>query len=287
MISRLLVVLALVRTAAADPLASVPARYQAVGWFGGANAPLFGFWHSMPGGAPPCVEKLLAAADGYFQAQRAKVKGSLIIFHGKLERAATEACVHEVMDTLAVPHPRITAMGVLTEVATDSYAFYLGWPGDGSVIEAHEKADVEEVLAHETQPNRDLLAMVARVDRKMPMWFAGAIDYTAPLLGVPSLGYFASLDVTALKAAAKANGPESVHAFVTLVFGKAADAKRAAAAIDGAAHNKRFSAALQAQLGKLGATVKGADLVVDLSPLFWKPELLEEMTKAISELASH
>lgn len=288
MIPRLaLLIMLLVARAAADPLDVLPARYLAVGGFTGPDAPLFGFWRTMPGGAPPCVEKVLGKADGYIQAQVPKVKASLLVFRGKLERAAVEQCVRDVLDRIASPHPRVTPQGALTRVETDTTTFFLGWAKDGSVIEAREQADVEEVLARKTKPSPDLLAIVARVDRTKGLWMAGALDYGTPLLGVPSMGYFASLDPAALKATAKAKGVESLQALVTLVFPSAADAKKAALAVAGAARKPRFSAALQAQLGKLDAHVRGADLVVDLAPLFGKPELFAEMTQAMTEIATH
>ena len=161
-------------------------------------------------------------------------------------------------------------------------AFYLGWSPDGTVVEARDKADVEEVLAHRTKPNADMMAMVARVDRTKRMWIAGAIDYTGPLLGVSSRGYFAAIDIPVKPIA----DPASIHTVVTLVFPSPADAKRAAAAIDAVAQGKRFSAALQAQLAKLHPTLAGADLGVDLAPLMTKPELFGELTQAITDAAA-
>jgi hypothetical protein len=287
MISRLVVLVALAGTAGAEPLSVIPARYQAVGWFATADAPLFAFIRSMPGGVPPCVDTILATTDGYLQAQLPKVKTSIMVFAGKVDRAAAESCLQVVLDKIGATKPRVTPMGAITEVATEKSAFYLGWAGDGTVVEARDKADVEEVLAKKTHPNADVMALIGRVDRKKAMWFAGALDYGTPLLGVASMGYFASMDTAALKAAAKANGPESIHVYITLVFPTPGDAKRASAAIAKAATNKRFSPALQEQLGKLGVIVKGADVAIDVAPLFWKMELMTEMTQAITELATH
>jgi hypothetical protein len=279
MIPRLaLLIVLLVARAGADPLATLPPRYMAVGWFGATDAPMFAFWRTMPGGPPPCVDTVLAKADGYLQAQLPKVKASLLVFRGKLDRAAVEQCVRDVLAKIAMPNVKVTPQGALTKVEANSTTFYLGWASDGSVIEAREQADVEEVLAHKSKPNADLMAMVARADRTKSTWFAGALDYTTPLLGVASMGYFASFDLTVAKATKQLRVP------VTLVFPNPADAKRAAQAIAAAAHDKRFSAALQVQLGRLGPTTKGADLAIDLAPLAEKPELLGEMTKLVTDL---
>jgi hypothetical protein len=257
---------------AADPLAIVPASYQAVAWFARDEAPLYQYIQRFPDGPPRCIEPMIAASDGYVQAQLAGVP-SLIAFHGTFDRDALEACLVELgtkVGWTVVPKRE----GQITVLSQSTSTMILGWM-PGWVVMDHDRAVVEKVLAGKTHAteNKELMALVARADHGKPMWMAGTLDYTGHLLGVPSIGFFLAFDM---------QPKEPRPAIVTIMFATPKDAELAAQKLTAIAFDPRFSESLQAQLVKIKPVATGAELALDIRPLFEKPALIGEMTKALN-----
>jgi hypothetical protein len=258
----------------AEPLDGIPASYPGVGWFGGSDAPILHYLRELQG-LPACVDQQLATVDGYFQAVTIGAP-SLIVFRGKLDRIKVDACIAEVLAKLPFG-ATMKHDGALTVLAGKTKSSYLGWSDDGSVFYGN-KDQIDEALAHKTKltSNKELMALVKRIDRSAAMWLVTAWDYTGKLLGVPSKGFI--FDGKIQKQGAEVTAP------FTIVFASPADAKRAAAAIAAAAKDKRFSAGLRDVIAKLVPATKGSDLTVNATPLVTHPELIAEMTTLVESM---
>jgi len=256
-----------------DLLTAVPATFTAVSWFARDDAPIFAYLKQLPADGPACVADLIVQSEGYIQAQRADGSPSLLLFRGAYDRDALEACLIRLGDLMGkLAKPRRD--GRITELVTPTATLVLGFV-DGGVVIDRRRDVVDEVIAGKTHAtdNAELMALVARTDRTQPVWMAGTLDYTSRLLGVPSRGFFFATEMK----------PKQPHPLIiTVVFATPADAQRAAAKIVAVAADPRFSPALQQQLAKIAPVVAGADLRLDALPIFEKPELMDEISKALA-----
>jgi hypothetical protein len=224
---------------------------------------------------------VLSSVEGYYQAQPLGGEPSLIAVFGFLDRDPAEACLLEVAARL-VPGARLERDGALTRLITRETVGYLGWASDGSVYWNVDRAVVADAVAQKTTitSNADVMALLARVDRKKSAWFVVAADATSKLIGVPSTGVVFSTDLFASEQ--KYTAETAPRLPLTIEFASPADAQRAMAALH--APHPSLSRALAAQLEKLAPVMRGRDLEIDLAPVFTRPELLDEMRAAIERI---
>jgi hypothetical protein len=265
------------RDSPVEPRVTIPARYLGFGWFSRKEGPLFQF----PGGLPACAADVLSTVAGYYQTQPLGGEPSLIAILGMLDRDKAEACFQEAVARI-VPGARLERDGVFTQLITSRTVGSLGWASDGSVYWHPDRAVVEDAVAQKTTitSNADVRALVARVDRKKPIWLVWAADVTSKLIGVPSTGVRFATDFILTER--KDTSQPMPRLPLTLAFASAADAQRAVAALR--APRPSLSPALAAQLAKLAPVARDRELEIDIAPLFSQPALFDEMRTALERI---
>ena len=196
---------------------------------------------------------------------------------GAVDRDRTEACLQEV-----VPRAKLERDGTLTRVITSRRTEYLGWASDGTVYWNTDRAVVADAVAQKTTitDNADVMALVARIDHKKPMWFAMVGDFTSKLIGVPSTAVLFETDLIARGRKYTAKTRPRIP--ITIEFASHADVQRAIAALR--APHPSLSRAVVAQLSKLAPIDRDRDLELDIGALFAHPELYEEMQAALERI---
>jgi hypothetical protein len=163
-----------------------------------ADVPLLAFLRNTMGDAtPPCWSVQLASFEEAFQVKRAADQYVAVLVRGRLDRAAMEHCLDDVLKALIdrlLPHgtvPLVSRQGGMTEIriGRDSRT-YIGW-GDGWAAWHEDRAWVQELVSDTRRTSgadprlSSLLDKVVEGDRP---WSASLIDYTSAFIGVPSRG---------------------------------------------------------------------------------------------------
>ncbi len=262
-----------------EPRVTIPSRYVGLAWFSRKAGQMFQLLASMPS-PPACLDGVLSAVEGYYQAEPLGGEPSLLAVLGMLDRDQTEACFQEAATRL-VPGTRLERDGALTQLITSTgrTVGYTGWASDGAVYWNPDRAVVADAVAQRTTitSNADVMALVARVDRKKSAWIVLAADATSKLLGVPSTGMRFATDM--FGSGHKFTAETAPRIAVTLEFATPRDVTRVVAALR--APHPALSPALAAQLAKLAPIANGNELELDIAPIFSRPELYDELRAAL------
>jgi len=231
------------------------------------------------GGLPPC-----------WAAQSKRLERSYMLWKGarnaQVFRAPTavrdevEQCVVDLMAKMTLrAEPRHD--GTLTEIKVAGRgSSWIGWAKDGWIFWDDDRARVAELVSavEKPAPTLQLGWLLDKVPADTPFWAVSAMDYTRRILKVPSRGFYFG---------GKLEPGKPLPSF-NVVFANAADAKRAVAAIRGAAKNPELSAQLREVLAHLAPEARGAEMHVapslfaeDLSKL---QAVMDEVTTQLKKL---
>ena len=254
----LVVVLALVATgiahasqASRDRLAWLPASVLSVEGGPPADVPLLAFLSNTMGAAtPPCWSAQLASFEEAFQVKRAADEYVAVLVRGRLDRAAMEHCMDEVLKALvdrllpqgALPH--ISRQGTMTEImiARDSRT-YIGW-GEGWAAWHEDRAWVQELVSatrRSSGADPRLSALIDEVVEGDRPWSVFLLDYTSAFIGVPSRGII--LNYPARKGSSVARG--------RCFFDSPKQARRAAQALKNVAKSQSLAPEIRAFIASL------------------------------------
>jgi hypothetical protein len=226
---------------------------------------------------PACWAKLAASALGSYQVWRAPPdRTAALLVHGRLDRAAAEACFTQSVRALG-GRVRLGRHEALTELVKDAEsASWLGWSSEW-LIWHPDRARVEELLASlDAGPAKPspLAEPLRRVNPATELWIASIVDYTGRLLGVSSrsmVGWLVKTD-------------SGLVMPVAFEFKSPADAERAAKAVEAKRQDQTLPAVLRTALASTKVSRQLHFLTFDLDPAVWMtPETMEAVGKLIGE----
>lgn len=259
----------------ADPLAWLPADAIAVARAAAGGAPLLAFVAKSPR-RPACVDAALAGVRESFQLQRSPAERQVLVAIGALDRGRLEACGVEVARALLGLVPAVRRDGALTRFELpDGGGQVAGFAGDRVVL-----ADTAEQVRWALAPPRTigpadplgpLLPRLLGAD----LAAVTSLDYLARWTQLPARGLVLRL----------AQRPV-LRADTRVIYADADAARRALAALTGAAARDDASPALRRVLALVAPAAAGPELAFDLAPLF-APEhaaLLEELSRELAAL---
>jgi hypothetical protein len=208
---------------------------------------------------PPCWSSQMATLDDTFQVWRARGDQSAFVIHGRLDRAALEACMADALAVLgrSLPgmrlEPRLRRDGAVTEVSTiDGHSAYVAW-GPTFAIWHEDRARAEALLAAVGSKRKPipLDRVIARVEASGLSWSATVEDLTRHFLGIPSQG--ATFGLLTF-------GPGRSTLGGAVLFGSAKEATRAERAFKAQATSASRSAEIRSFLASVETRVAGSEL---------------------------
>lgn len=257
------------------PIAWFPGGVRDLAYFRGDLSFLLRFLEHSPLPVPPCVAELRPRIDAQYMVTLPSAGPSINVFHGRLNRAAFEACAVAFFAALG-REVMVGRQGALSQMTGPSGRdMFVGWVGEEWVLFHDERPLVEAFLQRSggLSQQSELLGLLAQVAPGAGIWMISTADMTSRLLGVASSGYIATLG----------EDPARPQIQLQLLFSQPSEAEKAAAGIR-RPKSDRLSDAAKLAIASLGPQVVGSQVRVRILPAAFDTAVLRELQQVLEQI---